>query len=180
MDAQFFLRPFSEAPVYHFLNLSTIKTRALQTCQCFRDFPLARSCLRFDPLMSHRRIRICWRRQEVELHPTYWAHLHLREGNGVRLRSAKWVQCIFPWPLKAFISKSLCGASSCMYSRQSWSLQLLQDSQSTDSSLFMGLRPNASATCYQVTSLNENAAKKLIKRHPFRCISYTRDHVSSS
>ncbi|VDO78256.1 unnamed protein product [Heligmosomoides polygyrus] len=55
--------------------------------------------------------------------------------------------------------------------------QLLQDSQSTDSSLFMGLRPNASATCYQVTSLNENAAKKLIKRHPFRCISYTRDHL---
>ncbi|EFO89618.1 CRE-PLC-1 protein [Caenorhabditis remanei] len=38
-------------------------------------------------------------------------------------------------------------------------------------------RPNATATCYQVTSLNENAAKKLMKRHPAKCISYTRDHL---
>ncbi|KAK6033702.1 Phosphatidylinositol-specific phospholipase C, X domain protein, partial [Ostertagia ostertagi] len=52
-----------------------------------------------------------------------------------------------------------------------------QDSVSSESLLGSGCRPNASASCYQVTSLNENAAKKLIKRHPFKCISYTRDHL---
>uniref|UniRef100_A0A1I7X001 Phosphoinositide phospholipase C n=1 Tax=Heterorhabditis bacteriophora TaxID=37862 RepID=A0A1I7X001_HETBA len=56
--------------------------------------------------------------------------------------------------------------------------QLCQETQSADSNLFLSGRPNASATCYQVTSLNENAAKKLMKRHPFKCISYTRDHVT--
>ncbi|PIO63025.1 Phosphatidylinositol-specific phospholipase C, Y domain protein, partial [Teladorsagia circumcincta] len=52
-----------------------------------------------------------------------------------------------------------------------------QDSVSSESLMGAGCRPNASASCYQVTSLNENAAKKLIKRHPFKCISYTRDHM---
>ncbi|WKY15760.1 hypothetical protein Q1695_000889 [Nippostrongylus brasiliensis] len=61
--------------------------------------------------------------------------------------------------------------------RQRSSAQLNQDNQSSDSTSFLTSRPNASATCYQVTSLNENAAKKLIKRHPFRCISHTRDHL---
>ncbi|RCN45801.1 Phosphatidylinositol-specific phospholipase C, Y domain protein [Ancylostoma caninum] len=60
--------------------------------------------------------------------------------------------------------------------RQRSSGQLSQD-PTTDSSIPMGARPNASANCYKVTSLNENAAKKLIKRHPLKCISYTRDHL---
>ena len=50
-------------------------------------------------------------------------------------------------------------------------------------------RPNSLASCYQVscplvlktlikvTSINETAAKKVIKRNALRCISYTRDHV---
>ncbi|EYC06425.1 hypothetical protein Y032_0076g1053 [Ancylostoma ceylanicum] len=60
--------------------------------------------------------------------------------------------------------------------RQRSSGQLSQD-PTTDSTIPVGARPNASANCYKVTSLNENAAKKLIKRHPLKCISYTRDHL---
>ncbi|CAI2356478.1 unnamed protein product [Caenorhabditis sp. 36 PRJEB53466] len=58
--------------------------------------------------------------------------------------------------------------------RQRSSTQLSQELTAE----FVGTgRPNATATCYQVTSLNENAAKKLMKRHPAKCISYTRDHL---
>ncbi|KAK5974916.1 Phosphoinositide phospholipase C, partial [Trichostrongylus colubriformis] len=61
--------------------------------------------------------------------------------------------------------------------RQHSTTQLQRESPSSESILTSGCRPNMSASCYQVTSLNENAAKKLIKRHPFKCISYTRDHL---
>ncbi|CAO4384140.1 unnamed protein product [Caenorhabditis nigoni] len=58
--------------------------------------------------------------------------------------------------------------------RQRSSTQLSQELQAE---YLSSARPNATATCYQVTSLNENAAKKLMKRHPAKCISYTRDHL---
>ncbi|CAD6185127.1 unnamed protein product [Caenorhabditis auriculariae] len=61
--------------------------------------------------------------------------------------------------------------------RQRSSTQLSQELLGADSPFVSTGRPNATATCYQVTSLNENAAKKLMKRHPFKCISYTRDHL---
>ncbi|GMT36977.1 hypothetical protein PFISCL1PPCAC_28274, partial [Pristionchus fissidentatus] len=38
-------------------------------------------------------------------------------------------------------------------------------------------RANSSATCYQVTSLNEAAARKLCRKHPLKSISYCKDHV---
>ncbi|NP_001360637.1 Phosphoinositide phospholipase C [Caenorhabditis elegans] len=58
--------------------------------------------------------------------------------------------------------------------RQRSSTQLSQELAAE----FLGsVRANATATCYQVTSLNENAAKKLMKRHPAKCVSYTRDHL---
>ncbi|KAJ1349315.1 hypothetical protein KIN20_004810 [Parelaphostrongylus tenuis] len=61
--------------------------------------------------------------------------------------------------------------------RQRSSPQISHDSQLSDSSQYAAIRPQSSATCYQVTSLNENAIKKLIKQHPFKCIAYTRDHM---
>uniref|UniRef100_A0A0K0DPQ4 Phosphoinositide phospholipase C n=1 Tax=Angiostrongylus cantonensis TaxID=6313 RepID=A0A0K0DPQ4_ANGCA len=61
--------------------------------------------------------------------------------------------------------------------RQRSSPQISHDSQLSDSGQYTAIRPQASATCYQVTSLNENAVKKLIKQHPFKCIAYTRDHM---
>ncbi|TMS36072.1 hypothetical protein L596_003331 [Steinernema carpocapsae] len=39
------------------------------------------------------------------------------------------------------------------------------------------LRPNSTASCYQVTSLNEASARKLCRKHAFKCIAYTKDHV---
>ncbi|CAJ0927914.1 unnamed protein product, partial [Mesorhabditis belari] len=38
-------------------------------------------------------------------------------------------------------------------------------------------RPNSAASCYQVTSLNETAARKLCRKHPLKCIQYTKDHI---
>ncbi|GMR61678.1 hypothetical protein PMAYCL1PPCAC_31873, partial [Pristionchus mayeri] len=38
-------------------------------------------------------------------------------------------------------------------------------------------RANSSATCYQVTSLNEAAARKLCRKHPFKSIAYCKEHV---
>uniref|UniRef100_A0A7E4VIV1 Phosphoinositide phospholipase C n=1 Tax=Panagrellus redivivus TaxID=6233 RepID=A0A7E4VIV1_PANRE len=37
--------------------------------------------------------------------------------------------------------------------------------------------PNTSASCFQVTSITEASARKLCRKHPFKCIQYTRDHV---
>ncbi|CAJ0572763.1 unnamed protein product, partial [Mesorhabditis spiculigera] len=38
-------------------------------------------------------------------------------------------------------------------------------------------RPHSHASCYQVTSLNETAARKLCRKHPLKCIQYTKDHI---
>ncbi|PAV87943.1 hypothetical protein WR25_03718 isoform B [Diploscapter pachys] len=64
--------------------------------------------------------------------------------------------------------------------RQRSNTQLSQELlPSADSSFHLNAnaRANVNATVYQVTSLNENAAKKLTKRHPLKCVSYTRDHL---
>ncbi|VDK45135.1 unnamed protein product [Anisakis simplex] len=49
--------------------------------------------------------------------------------------------------------------------------------QSTCSSINSPLRDNTNASCYQVTSLNETAARKLCRKHALKCIIYSRDHV---
>ncbi|KAL3102215.1 hypothetical protein niasHS_003624 [Heterodera schachtii] len=37
--------------------------------------------------------------------------------------------------------------------------------------------PNSKASCYQVSSLTEASARKLCRKHPQKCISYTRNHI---
>ncbi|VDN57858.1 unnamed protein product [Dracunculus medinensis] len=39
------------------------------------------------------------------------------------------------------------------------------------------LRPKSNASCYQVVSLNEAAARKLCRKHALKCIAYTRSHI---
>ncbi|VDK27065.1 unnamed protein product [Gongylonema pulchrum] len=39
------------------------------------------------------------------------------------------------------------------------------------------LRPNSNAPCYQVTSLNEPSAKKLTRKHPLKCIAFSRNQL---
>uniref|UniRef100_A0A158R571 Phosphoinositide phospholipase C n=1 Tax=Syphacia muris TaxID=451379 RepID=A0A158R571_9BILA len=54
------------------------------------------------------------------------------------------------------------------------SLKISTDSLSASSAT---QRPNVNASCYQVTSLNENAARKLTRKHRSKCIAYSRNHV---
>ncbi|VDM23665.1 unnamed protein product [Toxocara canis] len=66
--------------------------------------------------------------------------------------------------------------------RQRSSAQLHQDGISKSSEDFhvsstSSLRANSNASCYQVTSLNETAARKLCRKHALKCIAYSRDHV---
>ncbi|KAI6230307.1 hypothetical protein M3Y99_01077200 [Aphelenchoides fujianensis] len=41
-------------------------------------------------------------------------------------------------------------------------------------------RPNATASCYQVTSLPEASARKLCRKQPFKIVAYTRNHIMRS
>uniref|UniRef100_A0A9J2P4G7 Phosphoinositide phospholipase C n=1 Tax=Ascaris lumbricoides TaxID=6252 RepID=A0A9J2P4G7_ASCLU len=66
--------------------------------------------------------------------------------------------------------------------RQRSSAQLHQDGMNKSNDDFhvpstSSLRANSSASCYQVTSLNETAARKLCRKHALKCIAYSRDHI---
>uniref|UniRef100_A0A915A442 Phosphoinositide phospholipase C n=2 Tax=Parascaris univalens TaxID=6257 RepID=A0A915A442_PARUN len=66
--------------------------------------------------------------------------------------------------------------------RQRSSAHLHQDGMNKNNEDFhvpstSSLRANVSASCYQVTSLNETAARKLCRKHALKCIAYSRDHI---
>ncbi|CAD5206460.1 unnamed protein product [Bursaphelenchus okinawaensis] len=56
------------------------------------------------------------------------------------------------------------------------SLKSTDDNIPTPSTTVTG-RPMAHASCYQVTSLTEASARKLCRKHPLKCINYTRSHI---
>uniref|UniRef100_A0A183C4W4 Phosphoinositide phospholipase C n=1 Tax=Globodera pallida TaxID=36090 RepID=A0A183C4W4_GLOPA len=54
----------------------------------------------------------------------------------------------------------------------------INSTKNSNSSSSKGIAsPNSKASCYQVSSLTEASARKLCRKHPQKCISYTRNHI---
>lgn len=57
------------------------------------------------------------------------------------------------------------------------SIKSTEETSANPSTMTINHHPNSTADCYKTTSLPESYCRRLYKKHPTKCINYSRNHI---